>query len=87
MTSVISGYFISEASPGVTTEKINEYNYERLEDKAPEVVRDYIEENLPRGFLGKAEELIPMILLLCSNDASMMAGCLVPVDAGEGRRY
>tara|TARA_Y100000588_G_scaffold330326_1_gene367151 strand:- start:1186 stop:1953 length:768 start_codon:yes stop_codon:yes gene_type:complete len=62
-------------------------SWERLEDKAPEVVRDYIEENLPRGFLGKAEELIPMILLLCSNDASMMAGCLVPVDAGEGRRY
>jgi len=24
---------------------------------------------------------------LCSDDASMMAGCLVPIDAGEGIAY
>jgi len=24
---------------------------------------------------------------LCSDDASMMAGCLVPIDAGEGLSY
>lgn len=62
-------------------------SWERLKDKKPEVVKKFIRERLPRGFLGKAEELIPMILLLCSDEASMMGGCLVPIDAGEGRAY
>ena len=62
-------------------------SWERLEEKKPAVVKQFIEERLPRGFLGKGEELIPMIRLLCSDDASMMAGCLVPIDAGEGLRY
>ena len=62
-------------------------SWERLKAQKPEVVEDFIKERLPRGFLGKAEELIPMILLLCSDAASMMGGCLVPIDAGEGRSY
>jgi len=42
---------------------------------------------LPRQIMGGAEELVPMLLLLCSEGASMMGGCLVPIDAGEGRAY
>lgn len=64
-----------------------ENSWERLEVKNPEIVKKYIEERLPRKFLGRAEELIPMILLLCSDAASMMGGCLVPIDAGEGKAY
>ena len=64
-----------------------ENSWERLKDRDPEVVKKFIEERLPRKFLGRAEELIPMILLLCSDAASMMGGCLVPIDAGEGRYY
>lgn len=62
-------------------------SWERLKTEKPEVVEKYIKERLPRGFLGNAEELIPIILLLCSDAASMMGGCLVPVDAGEGTSY
>ena len=62
-------------------------SWERLEKNKPEVVKQFIKQRLPRGFLGTAEELIPMILLLCSDSASMMGGCLVPIDAGEGRTY
>ena len=62
-------------------------SWERLEEKNPAAVKQFTEERLPRGFLGKGEELIPMIQLLCSDDASMMAGCLVPMDAGEGKAY
>lgn len=61
--------------------------WERFEAKDPEGVKKFIKERLPRGFLGRAEELIPMILLLCSDAASMMGGCLIPIDAGEGRAY
>lgn len=61
--------------------------WERLEANKPEIVKNIINERLPRKRLGQAEELIPMILLLCSESASMMSGCLVPMDAGEGRTY
>lgn len=64
-----------------------ENSWERLEAKSPEIVKKFIDERLPRKFLGRAEELMPMILLLCSDAASMMGGCLVPIDAGEGRSY
>lgn len=62
-------------------------SWERLKAAKPDVVKGFIEENLPRKFMGRAEELIPIILLLCSDAASMMGGCLVPIDAGEGRAY
>lgn len=62
-------------------------SWERHKAEKPEVVDKFVKERLPRGFLGKAEELIPIILLLCSDAASMMGGCLVPVDAGEGLSY
>lgn len=64
-----------------------ENSWERLEAKSPEIVKKFVEERLPRKFLGRAEELIPWILLLCSDAASMMGGCLVPIDAGEGKAY
>lgn len=53
----------------------------------PEVVNDFVKQRLPRGYLAQAEELIPLLVLLCSESASMMAGCMVPVDAGESRCY
>lgn len=64
-----------------------ENSWERLEVEKPEVVKKWIEEQLPRGFMGRAEELIPFLLLLCSDAASMMGGCLIPIDAGQGRSY
>lgn len=64
-----------------------ENSWERIKANNPDVVNQFIKENLPRKFMGKAEELIPMILLLCSDAASMMSGCLVPIDAGEGKAY
>ena len=59
----------------------------RMKAQNPEVVEKFIKARLPRMRIGQAEELIPMILLLCSDAASMMSGCLVPMDAGEGMAY
>jgi 3-oxoacyl-[acyl-carrier protein] reductase len=59
----------------------------RLEESNPEAYEKFIEDRLPRQIMGDAQELIPMLLLLCSEGASMMGGCLVPIDAGEGRAY
>ena len=60
---------------------------QRLEKNKPEVYKQFIQERLPRKKMGMAEELVPLIRLLCSDDASMMGGCMVPIDAGEGKAY
>lgn len=60
---------------------------DRLKEKDPGILEHFIRDRLPRGVLGSARELVPMILLLCSDEASMMAGCMVPIDAGEGKAY
>lgn len=75
-TGILPGGFIS---PGNAMARLQEAN--------PKAYRGFIEERLPRKIMGHARELIPMLVLLCSEDASMMGGCLVPIDAGEGRSY
>ena len=64
-----------------------ENSWEKLKKDKPEIVDKWIEENLPRKYMGDAKEIIPFILLLCSNSASMMGGCLIPIDAGQGKSY
>jgi len=75
-TGILPGGFIS---PGNAMARLQEAN--------PEAYRQFVEERLPRRVMGEAAELIPMLALLCSEGASMMGGCLVPIDAGEGRSY
>lgn len=65
----------------------HENSWARFEARDPEGVQRFIEERLPRKRLGAAEELLPLLKFLCSEQASMMGGCLVPIDAGEGKAY
>ncbi len=62
-------------------------SWQRLKVNKPEVVDRFIAERLPRGRMADAEELVPLIAFLCSDAAGMMGGCLVPIDAGEGKTY
>lgn len=75
-TGVLPGGFIS---PGNVMDRLQQAN--------PEAYQRFIDERLPRKVMGQTEELIPMILLLSTGAASMMGGCLVPIDAGEGKAY
>jgi 3-oxoacyl-[acyl-carrier protein] reductase len=75
-TGILPGGFISPGN-----------SIARMKDKDESGYNDFIIERLPRGIMGIPEELMPMLTLLCSNDASMMGGCLVPIDAGEGKSY
>lgn len=75
-TGILAGGFIAP-----------ENSWVRLQQRDPEGVQKFIAERLPRGRLGTAEELLPLLAFLCSDAASMMGGCLVPIDAGEGRAY
>ncbi len=76
VTGILPGGFIAPGN-----------SWERLAATKPEVVDRFIIERLPRGRLAEAEELIPLLSFLCSEAASMMGGCLVPIDAGEGKTY
>jgi len=80
-----SGIVATGILPGGFTAPGN--SWERLKAGSPDVVDRFVSERLPRGRLAEAEELVPLIAFLCSEAASMMGGCLVPIDAGEGKTY
>ena len=60
---------------------------ERLKTSSPEAYKEFVEKRLPRGKMGEASELLPLLKLLVSPEASMMGGSIVAIDAGEARYY
>ena len=76
VTGILPGGFIA---PGNAMERLKLKN---LKD-----YKKFIKERIPRGLMGTANEILPMILFLCSQHSSMMGGCLVPIDAGESKNY
>ena len=76
VTGILPGGFIA---PGNAMERLRKKN-----------IKDYkkfIKNRLPRSLMASANEVLPMLLFLCSKHSSMMGGCLVPIDAGEGKSY
>lgn len=59
----------------------------RFQQRSPERLEQVIQERQPRGRLGEASELLPLMLFLASRQATMMTGCCVPIDGGEGVTY
>ena len=64
-----------------------ENSWERLRQKNPDIVKQFIKDKQPRNKLGSYEEIIPMIEFLSSDKATMMTGCCVPIDGGESLSY
>lgn len=79
------GIVVSGIAPGAFQCEGNAMD--RLQVNVPEAYLDFVQSRLPRGRMGMASELIPLIKLLTSPAGSMMAGCVVPIDAGEGHYY
>ena len=79
------GVVVSGIAPGGFTAPGG--SMERLKGSNPSAYAEFVNQRLPRGHMGHAEELLPLIELLISPAASMMGGCVVPIDAGEGRYY
>lgn len=79
------GVVVTGISPGAFQAPDNAMA--RLQTTNPGAYEDFLEKRLPRGYMGKAEELIPLLKYLASPEASMMGGCVVPIDAGEGHYY
>jgi 3-oxoacyl-[acyl-carrier protein] reductase len=80
-----SGVVVSGILPGAFNAPEN--SWRRLEINKPEVVKEFTEKNLPRKRIADADEVLPLVFFLASESASMMSGCCVPIDAGEGKSY
>ena len=76
VTGILPGGFIAPGNAMERLRKKNIIDYKK-----------FIKTRLPRGLMGNVKEVLPMLLFLCSKHSSMMGGCLVPMDAGEGRAY
>ena len=77
-----SGVIVTGINPGGFLAPGN--SMRRLKKNNPEAFKKFIEQRMPREKLGDASEMIPLLEFLCSKEASMMCGCMVPIDGGEG---
>jgi 3-oxoacyl-[acyl-carrier protein] reductase len=59
----------------------------RFKERDPKKFEEVIAERQPRRQLCNVQELMPILLLLASRRATMMTGCCVPIDGGEGVTY
>jgi 3-oxoacyl-[acyl-carrier protein] reductase len=62
-------------------------SFVRLQEKDPKILDEWVEKHLPRKKLGEPDEIFPLLFFLASRGATMMAGCCVPIDGGEGVTY
>jgi NAD(P)-dependent dehydrogenase (short-subunit alcohol dehydrogenase family) len=76
LTAALLGGFIADGN-----------SMARLKNKNLKAYNEFIDRRLPRKKMGTAEELIPMLTILCSPNSGMYGGCLFPMDAGEGKAY
>ena len=80
-----TGVIVTGISPGGFWAPDN--SWVRFKERDPALLEQVISDRQPRKKLGDADEIIPMILFLASPRASMMTGCCVPIDGGEGLGY
>jgi 3-oxoacyl-[acyl-carrier protein] reductase len=80
-----TGVIVTGISPGGFWAPENSWH--RFKDRDPELLAQVIAERQPRKKLGDASEIVPVMLFLASDQATMMAGCSVPIDGGEGVTY
>jgi len=57
-------------------------HFAKLQKENPAALDTYFDQHLPIRRLGQGEDIAPVVALLCSNQASFMAGSVVRIDGG-----
>lgn len=79
------GITVNGISPGGFIGKDNAMH--RLKKNNIAAFKKFEAERLPRKKMGKIDEIIPFLIFLLSENSGMSNGCLIPLDAGEGKFY
>jgi 3-oxoacyl-[acyl-carrier protein] reductase len=59
-------------------------SWARRQQENPEAMRRFVEQDMPLGRFGRAEEVGDVVAFLCSERASLVTGACVPVDGCQG---
>lgn len=76
MTAVLPGVVRTEGG-----------HWDKVLQERPEHAETYLKERCPIGRFGRPSEISPMVVLLCSEQASFSQGAIVLVDAGQAKHY
>jgi len=80
-----NGVVIAAVVPGAIVSEGGHWDEAAKRD--PAYVQAYIEERLPRGAFGTANEVAAVVTFLCSQHGAPFAGSTVPMDGGQGRGF
>lgn len=81
MNNVLPGMFATEGAQEIMADYAKAFG---LEPK-PEIVREHFlrTQPIPTGFPGQADDLAPMVALLCSEHARFIVGQNIVIDGGQ----
>ena len=83
MTLAKDGVLVNSVAPGSTFVPGGGWDTYQ-QNNSPEVVQDFIDQNLPMGRFGWPEPLGDLVAFLASDRAGMITGACIPVDGGQG---